>query len=1433
MNDRNANEGGDGGDHDTDTTIRPSKRRRPPIQCSKNRFSPPTSIEIRGVPIHFPFQPYPCQISYMTSVMQALQQSENALLESPTGTGKTLCLLCACLAYQQQHKETRSSTTAMTVSAKSSSMDHDDSVSTVATSTTGTSTSTSRTTNTTKPPFPHHTNTTTNSATTTIQKNNKCTIIYASRTHSQLSQVVRELRNTRYRPQHAVLGSREQLCIHPKVNPASNQNHNHTTSTTNKTTNAHASSTTHNQQSSHKITTAYDINQNCNRLGKERKCRFRNQLEGFTAPSNDPSLQEKQQPVRDMEELIALGKDHQICPFYYTRALVDPNVEIVFVPYNYLFDKDARDTTLAQIHWENAILIFDEAHNLEAFASDSASFDLTHIHIAGCITEITKTIQYIQTMGMSSSSNNIGGSGSNLKLDNLIKLKSIFLKLEQYIMNLGLQTAYQGEFMMDIFQKGCGITFANHEVFIDEVRKVNDFLMDLRGGSGSSSNTSTGAPKLEHFIQCIKRVYGYGNESRCIAKAAFYRVHVSPKTTMAATSSAVTAGRGSGGGGKGVGGPTTGRTVSYWCFAPSLAMEELASLNVRSILVTSGTLSPLPSYSMELGLPFPHLLENPHIISSNQVHVRVIGKGVSGKLLNSSYERRQNNEYYIELGNTLITLAKVVPEGMLVFFPSYSVMESCIEAWGGPASSRSNYNNNNNSNQSKGNDFFAKKRKPVQQASFSFPLVPTHFATDRGVQQASPWKRLLAAKSVVIEPKASTDLSEALADFKRYLAMPKSPGCVLMGVCRGKISEGIDFADEQSRAVVITGLPFPPSHDTKVKMKREYLDNIRVQSSKKASENGGFAVNKSNTRLNDKLSGNEWYTQQAHRAVNQAIGRVIRNRNDYGAVLLLDSRFDQPQNQQGLSKWLRPHINKDEGFGIAIRSLVDFYKTATYYTEQKKLEEKKAVDAPRPILEYEDDFGHAVDEPPNKIALVRRSASSENDGVNGSDSKPVAYVDPNDVIARLDVNDVLRPRVPNNVQNDGATLKAPPALYSRDDLFDTKMPPPVAVTTETKSKSLAEECMLKMTQKLSSSDLSKVRKQIVAMKNAGEKNDEKLFLESVRAIVQLIIVSESLGEKRLDFESSMLYMFFSLLPKQKRSLVEVISFELVYQNSTLFKLLQASSDENKGMSILTFMGMLLQKLWSRKPNHVLPIELYLRESNMILVSIRSNQELQAYLNLIPERYHVMTQTWLNEMIASKNIQRMKEKDRKNVGDASVDSNRFRNHNVNITNQQMTHKVTAAASITLHRKIEEPFVPKRQKGPSNPYAKRPPSQPMTKSVKTILESTEIDVYVKPNTSNAVKNIKTNAPKNLTCAICSETCREPFIAECGHMACLSCWLGWLNRSPTCMTCRVATQKESLARVVYERKAGGGNAIPTLTQLCQEDDSDDELEICDTST
>ena len=38
------------------------------------------------------------------------------------------------------------------------------------------------------------------------------------------------------------------------------------------------------------------------------------------------------------------------------------------------------------------------------------------------------------------------------------------------------------------------------------------------------------------------------------------------------------------------------------------------------------------------------------------------------------------------------------------------------------------------------------------------------------------------------------------------------------------MSEGLDFADSYGRTVVVTGLPFPPVFDPKVRVKRGYLD---------------------------------------------------------------------------------------------------------------------------------------------------------------------------------------------------------------------------------------------------------------------------------------------------------------------------------------------------------------------------------------------------------------------------------------------------------------------------------------------------------------------------------------------------------------------------------------------------------------------------------
>ena len=48
------------------------------------------TLQVGGVSVSFPVQPYPCQISLASKLIKALTNKHNALLESPTGSGKTL-----------------------------------------------------------------------------------------------------------------------------------------------------------------------------------------------------------------------------------------------------------------------------------------------------------------------------------------------------------------------------------------------------------------------------------------------------------------------------------------------------------------------------------------------------------------------------------------------------------------------------------------------------------------------------------------------------------------------------------------------------------------------------------------------------------------------------------------------------------------------------------------------------------------------------------------------------------------------------------------------------------------------------------------------------------------------------------------------------------------------------------------------------------------------------------------------------------------------------------------------------------------------------------------------------------------------------------------------------------------------------------------------
>lgn len=157
-----------------------------------------TTTTIKGIPVQFPFEPYEIQKNYMEKVIDCLQTRQNGVLESPTGTGKTLSLLCSTLAWLEIKKAQ--------VQAQRTCISNEN-----------------------EGDFLNNLNKELNSGAGKgpLQSGRAFlglpTIIYASRTHSQLSQAMQELKRSSYNHMKAcVLGSREQMCIDPEISKETN-----------------------------------------------------------------------------------------------------------------------------------------------------------------------------------------------------------------------------------------------------------------------------------------------------------------------------------------------------------------------------------------------------------------------------------------------------------------------------------------------------------------------------------------------------------------------------------------------------------------------------------------------------------------------------------------------------------------------------------------------------------------------------------------------------------------------------------------------------------------------------------------------------------------------------------------------------------------------------------------------------------------------------------------------------------------------------------------------------------------------------------------------------------------------------------------------------------------------------------------------------------
>ena len=74
-------------------------------ESGQNDMMSPHEYMISGIRVYFPVKAYPSQIAMMSKIINALQRGQNSLLESPTGSGKSLALLCAALAWQRKERE--------------------------------------------------------------------------------------------------------------------------------------------------------------------------------------------------------------------------------------------------------------------------------------------------------------------------------------------------------------------------------------------------------------------------------------------------------------------------------------------------------------------------------------------------------------------------------------------------------------------------------------------------------------------------------------------------------------------------------------------------------------------------------------------------------------------------------------------------------------------------------------------------------------------------------------------------------------------------------------------------------------------------------------------------------------------------------------------------------------------------------------------------------------------------------------------------------------------------------------------------------------------------------------------------------------------------------------------------------------------------------
>ncbi|GIY35770.1 hypothetical protein CDAR_27831 [Caerostris darwini] len=663
-------------------------------------------------------------------------------------------------------------------------------------------------------------------------------IYYASRTHSQLAQFLGEIQRSPYKDQVIVttLGSRANFCINESVS---------------------------------KLRNLSLINEHCidmQRKKSGKKCPYFKNL----ADLQDSVLS----AVRDIEDIVELGRDLKSCPYYATRHVI-PDAEIVLLPYNVILHKPTRDAY--GIVLKNNILIIDEAHNLVEALNNMYSSEISGMTLKQTYWQINSYLEIYQTrfsqenkrfikliLQVSNafikflSSNHCKTSGI-IPISDFISLTETdnvnMFELNKYIENSLICQKVHGFTTARIAK---GMTPSDDQMKSEKTSKkcgTTSFLSQIKSMQNNTNpknmqnNTNTKTIQIKE-----NKENNYQYKSSAIFNFAEFlktltfpttdgRILINKSTTMEQSS------------------------LKFLHLNPASHFHEIVQ-DARSVVVAGGTMQPVSEFTEQLFMPAGVPLERislfscGHVIPPENLLAIGLGTGPCGKMLDFTFKSRQLPETVKELGSVLLNISNVIRGGVVCFFPSYDYED----------------------------------------------FIHTELTKSKILQSIEKKYKIFR------EPKLSSDVDKILSEYSKCIFMACSPnqpktavsGAILFSVVGGKMSEGINFSDDLGRCVIMVGLPYPNKFSVELKEKMKYL-------------------NQNMTSTNGKSAGDIYYNNLCMKAVNQSIGRAIRHKNDYASIILLDHRYNNSSVKELLPSWIVKSLTFHPKFGSAYMSLRKFF----------------------------------------------------------------------------------------------------------------------------------------------------------------------------------------------------------------------------------------------------------------------------------------------------------------------------------------------------------------------------------------------------------------------------------------------------------------------------------------------------------------------------